>query len=737
MVFFDILSEDCLQRKCRLTFHASDSKKWIKSPILAIPVNDYLLQFTSFKDYLVRNHNVILQIFNPDQNIPEELSDFDFICGTNSNYYSKDGGVESFFGGKRESIVSIDAQKVNRDISKISKNLNVLPIISKNCPSVSLNEKFSFSILTSFEKEFLDQIDEYEKKGILVEDFGIAFDFYNENTFTPQIDKIIEMLNNPKIIEHVKLLKLSGIFDNLMNFKEIMDAIINLKERIPSDIILMASGKITPVQYSFLIYLGFDIIDGSYLLYSGFSDLYWTGSDMIWARQIRSMDYLSCSCSFCENLTENFNKDPSEIDKFGDKIINHFIAFHNLSSGINEMKKVRAHIKEGNLRYYLEKRSMNSTFLISAIRYMDNRVPNIFSKNQTLNKNSRLICSGPMSYKEPQVVRFQNLIKENVYPNSDIELCVFLPCSMVKPYSKSKSHRKFIKIIKSATSSAGLNYDKILQVIVTSPLGIVPRFIEEIYPAAHYDISVTGEWDNEEIEMTADCISSWIEKIPTNIPLLAHLSKGYKQAFEKGINSLKNHNNNNRIIRITEELNDFEQNIVELMQISKENDNGNSMENKRNRIDDSLSIEEREIKSIADFQFGKGAGKLLIGSSARFFQSRDERYKEIYGYESYGKILLGRYHRNSGHIQLTYQGGQRLVELKANSLILNTDDLQGSTVFKPAIDSISPGLCSGDEVLILNPNGNYIGIGTMVVNAETGMKLRRGAIAKIRKMRKI
>ena len=35
--------------------------------------------------------------------------------------------------------------------------------------------------------------------------------------------------------------------------------------------------------------------------------------------------------------------------------------------------------------------------------------------------------------------------------------------------------------------------------MVTSPLGLVPRELEDIWPAAHYDIPVTGDWDADEL----------------------------------------------------------------------------------------------------------------------------------------------------------------------------------------------------------------------------------------------
>ena len=48
--------------------------------------------------------------------------------------------------------------------------------------------------------------------------------------------------------------------------------------------------------------------------------------------------------------------------------------------------------------------------------------------------------------------------------------------------------------------------DAVHQVIVTAPLGLVPRELEEIWPAANYDIPVTGEWDADELaELNSYC----------------------------------------------------------------------------------------------------------------------------------------------------------------------------------------------------------------------------------------
>ena len=77
---------------------------------------------------------------------------------------------------------------------------------------------------------------------------------------------------------------------------------------------------------------------------------------------------------------------------------------------------------------------------------------------------------------------------------------VLLPCSAKKPYRLSQSHRRFQRAI----STRGVN-----QVMVTAPLGLVPRELEDFWPAAHYDIPVTGDWDIDELNVIRDMVRSY------------------------------------------------------------------------------------------------------------------------------------------------------------------------------------------------------------------------------------
>ena len=48
--------------------------------------------------------------------------------------------------------------------------------------------------------------------------------------------------------------------------------------------------------------------------------------------------------------------------------------------------------------------------------------------------------------------------------------------------------------------------------MVTAPLGLVPRELEDFWPAAHYDIPVTGDWDVDELLVIREMVSEYARR---------------------------------------------------------------------------------------------------------------------------------------------------------------------------------------------------------------------------------
>ena len=119
-------------------------------------------------------------------------------------------------------------------------------------------------------------------------------------------------------------------------------------------------------------------------------------------------------------------------------------------------------------------------------------------------KDTILHCNSHASLDNPIVTKWVDYIIEEYKPPMGLDnVLMLLPCSARKPYRMSKSHRKFLDVI---------GHSAFHEVMVTSPLGLVPRDLEETWPASHYDIPVSGEWSLDEIRRTKIMLTSLIER---------------------------------------------------------------------------------------------------------------------------------------------------------------------------------------------------------------------------------
>jgi len=99
----------------------------------------------------------------------------------------------------------------------------------------------------------------------------------------------------------------------------------------------------------------------------------------------------------------------------------------------------------------------------------------------------------------PDIVRWRRRLYERYVKPEYGENLLLLPCSARKPYSESKSHKLMRRHIKSTMH----------EVILTSPLGLVPRELESFYPAKNYDIPVIGHWYEEEKKLISEMLE-WL-----------------------------------------------------------------------------------------------------------------------------------------------------------------------------------------------------------------------------------
>ena len=169
------------------------------------------------------------------------------------------------------------------------------------------------------------------------------------------------------------------------------------------------------------------------------------------------------------------------------------------------LSATRAAIQSGTLRELVEKQSLNSPRLVEHLRRHDALLATSAPLAMHVAEAQRFRCHSPVSRDDPVIRNWIHRI-EHEYMPSEIqrETLVLLPCSARKPYSRSQSHRFFRSAIRDR---------RVHQVIVTSPLGLVPRELEEQWPAAHYDIPVTGDWDDDELATIRRVTQALVDRV--------------------------------------------------------------------------------------------------------------------------------------------------------------------------------------------------------------------------------
>ncbi|MEL9998943.1 MAG: DUF5591 domain-containing protein [Thermoplasmata archaeon] len=350
---------------------------------------------------------------------------------------------------------------------------------------------------------------------------------------------------------------------------------------------------------------------------------------------------------------------------------------------------VKKFIELNELRVLVE--SIPDPLSKTLLRLSDSKYYEIFEKFYPVT-GKFLNSSHFESIFRPDIQRWRNRIIERYRKPEHEKYLLLLPCSAVKPYSKSSSHKYFISLLRSSGKH-------LHEVIVTSPLGLVPRELEFTYPAAHYDIPVTGYWYGEEKEFILKMLENYLknniyEKIIAYLPDdLSFLSE-----FLEEIGAIKIFGN------------------------LRENTNKEKLLEELKNLDNVKDSINEKIKSIARFQFGID----FPMENKKFSKKYDEiiiyNENEIYMHflPNQGKIVLGKEAANYLKLNKKYT-----VEID--------NFIPKGSIFVRGIKNASIEIREGDEVVIVS-NDNLIGTGTATMSYYDMISQEHGEAVKVRKL---
>jgi len=288
------------------------------------------------------------------------------------------------------------------------------------------------------------------------------------------------------------------------NSRNLVESVKRARRSLEPDAALFLPAAATPRNVATLAYLGFDAFDEDHAVVSGKGGTYMTRELEV---PVEELDELPCSCPVC--------RDTSPEDLTRDEI-----ARHNVNALRAELGNVRDRIRNGRLRDYVEGQMRASRWQVEAVRlldgtdYVEERVP--------VARRTEMDTNSSESLDRTEIRRFARRVVERYRAPRD-DTAVLLPCSAGKPYSQSRSHGEFRDAVRKRAH----------EVVVTSPLGVVPRGLENVYPAAHYDTPVTGRWDAKEVEFVGGVLADYLRE-NTYDRVVAHVEeRGYGDVVER------------------------------------------------------------------------------------------------------------------------------------------------------------------------------------------------------------
>jgi archaeosine synthase len=482
---------------------------------------------------------------------------------------------------------------------------------------------------------------------------------YTEPVFDNNVCVIrLPLSGNESIPKDTEIAVISNAFELRRDPRKMVDCIMQVRKLIGNNVLLYAPGVADASNSALLAYMGVDLFDDSFPI---------------------SIGRMGTLC-----LPE------------GEVIANTDVSQRNLDEMVTECSKAMMFISSGRLRELVDQR-VSSPALVAALRIFD-RVGYEYQEEMCGTVGGRFSCNTTQSLQRPEVRRFRETVKERYKPPAHKRILVLLPCSAKKPYHISKSHRAFTDAIHTGDHDVLVH-----EVIVTSPLGIVPRELDAFFPASSYDIPVTGEWKCQEREMIRNALSKLLEFGYDHV--ISHL--GDATELIRG-------------------LTDLTETCV------GDPTSPASLKNLEGAVRDAAEGMERcgyhqdrlnNMRSVLRFQFGGDVAGPLMDSA-------DVTGKYPYWKIHSGKKQLGMLTPERGMVSLTADGAERLADVNANVVEMQDFELKGN-LFAVGVSKADHSIRIGDETVVMM-NGIVKAVGVAAMPGEEMERLSRGIAVRIR-----
>ncbi len=465
----------------------------------------------------------------------------------------------------------------------------------------------------------------------------------------------------------------------MLDSKKFVDSLSELKsgDRLLRPMYCSVMGL--PHRLALLAYCGYDVFDSIPLIMAAEHGNYLTSTGVLDYARIKD---LPCACPACAS------------GKRGKKEL----LQHNYTEALNELRLIRHTISEGRMRELVETRIRADPWLVQNLRLMDIDHYDLQELHAPV-KGTPFQAGSKESLSRPDIIRWRKRLETRYKKPDGTSILLLIPCSARKPYSTSQSHKRFRQAIWQSGRA-----DYVHEVIVTSPLGLVPRELELFYPAKDYDIPVTGHWDRDEKRMAEEMVS-WLVASQKYDLVISHLGDE-----REPVNSV---------------LKDF---------VDTSDGSPGSRESLQ-RLEDTLrdqappaksggrhSRELEDMRSLCRFQFGEVGERLC--DDARI-AGRWPNLKILKGETQLGMLTGDR-----GMISLTIDGARVISSSGAYSVEIE-DFIPKGNLFAVGVDRAGKAIRIGDDVAVAH-SGDVRAVGVAQMTPVEMELSERGEAVRIR-----
>jgi 7-cyano-7-deazaguanine tRNA-ribosyltransferase len=456
-----------------------------------------------------------------------------------------------------------------------------------------------------------------------------------------------------------------GVVPLLENYqyRDLVRGVLAAKRGLPPGRPVHLFGAGHPMVFALAVLMGCDMFDSSsYAKYAADGRLMYVDG----TRHLKDVEDSPCGCPVCRAY------DGPSLRELPDADRERLLAEHNLHACLDELKVVRAAIREETLWDLVDRRSRAHPDLFEGYRELTAHAGEL-EPYESASKHSPLFVTDHLSLQRPIVLRYARRIFARYSPPGN-KVLIGLEGG-VRPFAKG--HASTIKKVRDVADA---------HFVVTTVQGPLPIELDEMYPAAQ--TVEAAPWDEE----TKRRVITLMEHHAHNLDVgLAVMWDG-----DETLEMLK------------------------------------GLSPPAGRWD----LEELRVRAVADMQFGAQAADALLDGKVKLVTSRrtgklrnvivdGEHVLSMRAHDGMFTLKVP----GARRLHRAWEAPRLRVEVDEEAVAFVGE---GKSVFAQFVKGVDEELRPGDEALVVGPGDELIAMGRTILNPREMLSFQRGVAVKIR-----